>query len=250
MVPVGWAGHGERGCTVCTNKFSSDIQPVRWLVSVRTYQPANSAFLSQQTSISQAYQPRNQPANRPIVRKQGALNVWIVVGLFSVIVCNGTFFLSEIDDYVSGGLFWSLQKSRKRKKSDNNATCMFRLACARWKGDEQDLLHMKPWSETPSRAAAVQGRKFLFSKFLFLCCIKYYAHNWAEGVLLRACLVHSQSLPQLRLGICQSSGMPTLRQKQGVWFTTMPNFRCGRFNSGNCLVHSHMSCHKFGKCMW
>ena len=70
------------------------------------------------------------------------------------------------------------------------------------------------------------------------------------SVMSRVCLVHSQSLPQLRLGICQSSGMPTLRQKQGVWFTTMPNFRCGRFNSGNCLVHSHMSCHKFGKCMW
>jgi hypothetical protein len=27
---------------------------------------------------------------------------------------------------------------------------------------------MKVWSETPSGAAAVQGRKFLFSKFLFV----------------------------------------------------------------------------------
>ena len=40
-------------------------QPVRLLVSVRTYQAANSVFLSQQTSTSQAYQPRNQPANGP-----------------------------------------------------------------------------------------------------------------------------------------------------------------------------------------
>ena len=40
-------------------------QPVRLLVSVRTYQAANSVFLSQQTSTSQAYQPRNQPANKP-----------------------------------------------------------------------------------------------------------------------------------------------------------------------------------------
>ena len=43
-----------------------DIQPVRLLVSARAYQPANSVFLSQQTSTSRAYQPRNQPANRLI----------------------------------------------------------------------------------------------------------------------------------------------------------------------------------------
>jgi len=33
------------------------------LVSVRAYQSGNSVFLSQQTSTSRAYQPRNQPAN-------------------------------------------------------------------------------------------------------------------------------------------------------------------------------------------
>jgi len=32
-------------------------QPVRLLVSAKAYQPANSVFLSQQTSTSQAYQP-------------------------------------------------------------------------------------------------------------------------------------------------------------------------------------------------
>jgi len=42
------------------------IQSVRLLISVRAYQPANSIFLSQQTSISRTYQSRNQPANRPI----------------------------------------------------------------------------------------------------------------------------------------------------------------------------------------
>ena len=45
----------------------SIIQLIRLLVSARTYQPANSVFLSQQTSTSRAYQPRNQPANRLIV---------------------------------------------------------------------------------------------------------------------------------------------------------------------------------------
>ena len=44
-----------------------DNQPVRLLVSARAYQPANSVFLSQQTSISRVYQPRNQPANMPKV---------------------------------------------------------------------------------------------------------------------------------------------------------------------------------------
>jgi len=40
-------------------------QLVRLLVSVSAYQSGNSIFLSQQTSTSRAYQPRNQPANRP-----------------------------------------------------------------------------------------------------------------------------------------------------------------------------------------
>ena len=44
-----------------------DIQPVRLLVSARAYQAANSVFLSQRASTSRAYQPRNQPANRPMV---------------------------------------------------------------------------------------------------------------------------------------------------------------------------------------
>ena len=42
------------------------IHPVRLLVSARAYQPWYSIFLSQQTSTSRAYQPRNQPANRLI----------------------------------------------------------------------------------------------------------------------------------------------------------------------------------------
>ena len=46
--------------------FLRGIQHVRLLVSARAYQPANSVFLSQQTSTSRAYQPRNQPTNRPI----------------------------------------------------------------------------------------------------------------------------------------------------------------------------------------
>ena len=168
MVPVGWAGHGERGCTVCTNKFSSDIQPVRLLVSVRAYQPANSAFLSQQTSISRAYQPRNQPANRPIVRKQGALNVWIVVGLFSVIVCNGTFFLSEIDDYVSGGLFGSLQKSRKKKK-----VTIMQHACFGWPVQgEREMSRICPtWSHGPRlRVELPLSREENFSFLNFFSC--------------------------------------------------------------------------------
>jgi len=41
-------------------------EPVRLLVSARAYQPANSVFLSQQTSTSRAYQPKNQLANRAI----------------------------------------------------------------------------------------------------------------------------------------------------------------------------------------
>ena len=49
------------------------IQSVRLLISVRAYQPANSIFLSQQTSISRTYQSRNQPANRPIDAKQSQL---------------------------------------------------------------------------------------------------------------------------------------------------------------------------------
>jgi len=39
------------------------FQPVRLLVSARTYQPANSVSLSQQISINRVYQLRNQPAN-------------------------------------------------------------------------------------------------------------------------------------------------------------------------------------------
>ena len=42
------------------------MQRVRLLVSARAYQPANNIFLSQQTSISRTYQPRNPPANRLI----------------------------------------------------------------------------------------------------------------------------------------------------------------------------------------
>ena len=38
------------------------VQPVRLLVSARVYQPWYSIFLSQQTSISRAYQHQNQPA--------------------------------------------------------------------------------------------------------------------------------------------------------------------------------------------
>ena len=41
------------------------IQSVRLLISVRAYQPANSIFLSQQTSTSRTYQSINQPANKP-----------------------------------------------------------------------------------------------------------------------------------------------------------------------------------------
>ena len=40
-------------------------QPDGLLVSARAYQSINSIFLLQQTSTSRAYQPRNQPANRP-----------------------------------------------------------------------------------------------------------------------------------------------------------------------------------------
>jgi len=48
---------------VFTNKIHRLIhnQLVRLLVSARTYQPANSIFLSQQTSTSRPYQSRNQP---------------------------------------------------------------------------------------------------------------------------------------------------------------------------------------------
>ena len=46
--------------------FIRVIQPVRLLVSARAYQSANSVFLSQQTSTSRTYQPRNQPTNRLI----------------------------------------------------------------------------------------------------------------------------------------------------------------------------------------
>ena len=38
-------------------------QPVRLLVLARAYQPRYSVFLSQQTSTSRTYQPRNQLAN-------------------------------------------------------------------------------------------------------------------------------------------------------------------------------------------
>ena len=50
-------------CAFCSS-VKPNIQPVRLLVSARAYQPANSVFLSQQTSTSRAYQPRNQPANK------------------------------------------------------------------------------------------------------------------------------------------------------------------------------------------
>jgi len=46
-------------------------QLVRLLVSVRTYESANSIFLSQQTSTSRAYQPRNKPANRLMIHLLG-----------------------------------------------------------------------------------------------------------------------------------------------------------------------------------
>jgi len=128
MVPVGWAGHGERGCTVCTNRFSSDI-----------------------------------------VRKQGALNVWIIVGLFSVIVCNGTFFLSEIDDYVSGGLFGSLQKSRKRKK-----VTIMQHACFGWPVQgEREMSRICPtWSHGPRlRVELPLSREEKFSFLNFFSCV-------------------------------------------------------------------------------
>ena len=55
-----------------------DIQPVRLLVSAKAYQLANSIFLSQQTSTSRTYQPRNQPANRLVARKwQGTLYSYV-----------------------------------------------------------------------------------------------------------------------------------------------------------------------------
>jgi len=47
-------------------KTANDSQPVRLLVSAGVYQPANSVFLSQQASTSQAYRPRNQPAKANI----------------------------------------------------------------------------------------------------------------------------------------------------------------------------------------
>ena len=50
----------------CVQKLLSLIQPVRLLVLIRAYQAANNIFLSYQTSTSQAYQPRSQPADRPI----------------------------------------------------------------------------------------------------------------------------------------------------------------------------------------
>ena len=40
------------------------IRIVVALAATRVYQSANGIFLSQQTSISRTYQPRNQPANR------------------------------------------------------------------------------------------------------------------------------------------------------------------------------------------
>jgi len=43
--------------------FVAINQPVRLLVSAVAYQPWYNIFLSQQTSTSQAYQPKNQPAN-------------------------------------------------------------------------------------------------------------------------------------------------------------------------------------------
>jgi len=64
-------------CAVVFNSYTMFIllhsittQPVRLLVSAKAYQPANSVFLSQQTSTStsRAYQPRNQPANRLTIK--------------------------------------------------------------------------------------------------------------------------------------------------------------------------------------
>ena len=45
-----------------TPTFGFD-KPIRLLVSARAYQSANSAFLSQQSSTSRAYQPRIQPVH-------------------------------------------------------------------------------------------------------------------------------------------------------------------------------------------
>jgi len=42
-------------------------QPVRLMVSAKAYQPANSVFLSQQTSTSWAYHPRNQPCKDVLI---------------------------------------------------------------------------------------------------------------------------------------------------------------------------------------
>ena len=51
-------------CYELVLKHIPDNQHVRLLVSARAYQLANNVFLSQQTSTSRAYQPRNQQANR------------------------------------------------------------------------------------------------------------------------------------------------------------------------------------------
>jgi len=47
-------------------EFLFDNQHIRLLVAAIAYQPWYSVFLSQQTSTRQAYQSRNQPANRLI----------------------------------------------------------------------------------------------------------------------------------------------------------------------------------------
>ena len=92
--PSSWILISWPGITfmVCIHFTSSvHIQPVRSLVSARAYQPANSVFLSQQTSTSRAYQPRNQPTNKPIIwNKSGNHHGWPFLNLFGQISIRKT----------------------------------------------------------------------------------------------------------------------------------------------------------------
>ena len=54
-------------CSQVQNVRDSCSAPVCSLILTRTYQPANSVLLSQKTSASRAYQPRNQPANKLVI---------------------------------------------------------------------------------------------------------------------------------------------------------------------------------------
>jgi len=54
------------------------------VVSAKAYQPWYSIFLSQQTSTSQAYQPRNQPASRLMLSKSLLNAIYIKVAVIFV----------------------------------------------------------------------------------------------------------------------------------------------------------------------